>query len=100
VAVSAQTVLAPLASPVRLVFIVHEIVRVVVAHENDVTSPAAVAAIWPTPGLVFLTTEADTTAAAVAGLDFDDTLVDKHGWDLQMDARTDTNQYIATALTR
>jgi hypothetical protein len=60
------------------VFAVDEIVRVVVAHEDDIAAPAAVATVGSAPGFELLAAEADAPAPAVPRLHLDDTLVDKH----------------------
>ena len=71
--------LAALGAPVRLVLVVHEIVRVVVAHEDHVAPLAAVAAVRAAPRLIFFAAKADAAASAIARLGLDHTLVDKHG---------------------
>jgi hypothetical protein len=92
VAIRALTVFAAFAAPVRLVLVVDEVVRVVVAYQDDISAATAIAAIRPAPRLVFFAAETHATATAVAGLDFDDTLVDEHGGELQVDEEADTNQ--------
>ena len=82
-AVLALAVLAAPGPPVRLEPEVDEVVRVVVADQDDVAAVAAVAAVGPAPRLVFLAAEADAAAPAVTGFGLDHALVDKHGSTLQ-----------------
>ena len=79
--VRAEPVLAALGLPVGLVLVVHEVVRVDVADEDDVAAPPAVAAVGAAPGLVFFPAEAHAAAPAVTGLKFNCALVDKHSGD-------------------
>jgi hypothetical protein len=64
--------------PLGVVFAVNEIVRVVVADQDHVASPPAIAAVGSAPRLEFFAAEAGATAPAVPSLYLDDTFVDKH----------------------
>src|SRR5690606_39462201 len=74
-------VFTALGLPVRLVFEIDQIVRVVVAAQDHVAALPAVPAVGAAEGLKFLTPEAGASATSVAGPGFDDAFVDKHGRD-------------------
>src|SRR4051812_584042 len=69
--------------PVRLVFVVDEIVGVHVTQQHDIASPPAVAPVGTAPGFEFLAAKRDAAAATVSGRQFHSTLVNKHGATMQ-----------------
>jgi hypothetical protein len=78
VLIGAESVLAAFGAPMRLIFIIDEVVCVVVADEDDVAAATAIATIGAAPRFVLLAAKANATATAVSGLEFYYTLVDKH----------------------
>src|SRR6185295_16370373 len=64
--------------PMRLIFVVDEIVRVDVAQENDVATPAAIATVGPAPRFIFLAPKTDTTAPAITRRKLYCAFVNKH----------------------
>jgi hypothetical protein len=78
VAVRTLAVFATLGFPMRLVFVIDEIVRVDVAHEHHVTPAAAVTSIRPAPGFVFFPAKTNASPATIARRQLDCALVDKH----------------------
>ena len=79
VAIGALPVLSALRFPVRLVFIIDEIVDIVTADQNDVAAPASIATVRAAPRLILFAAETDAATAAVAGLNFNNAFVDEHG---------------------
>ena len=57
--------LTPFAMPVRLVFVVDEVVRVDVADQDHVAAAAPIAAVRPAPRLVLFAAEANAAAPAI-----------------------------------
>ena len=70
--------LAHFGVPVRLVFVVDEVVGVVVAKKDNVTATTAIATVGATPRLIFFAAEAHGSTTAVTGLNFNYTLVYEH----------------------
>ena len=65
-----RAVLAALTPPVRLEFVVDEIVRVHVTEQHDITSATTIATIGPAPRLIFFAAEADTAPPTVTSRQF------------------------------
>src|SRR5450432_2766353 len=63
----------------RFVLIIDQIVSIVATDKDNVPSAAAIAAVWAAPRFIFLPTKTHAPAATVAGLNFDNAFVDKHG---------------------
>src|SRR5258708_311533 len=53
--------------PMRLVFVVDQIVGVVVADQNDIAPAAPIAPVGSAPRLIFFTAKADAAATTVTG---------------------------------
>ena len=58
-------VLAALTPPVRLEFVVDEIVRIHVTEQHDITSATTIATIGPAPRLIFFAAKADTAPPTI-----------------------------------
>jgi hypothetical protein len=78
VLISAKPMLATLRFPVRLEFIVDQIVGIVVAQKNNVATPSTIAAVGAAPRLILFAAKAYAAATTVTGLYFDNAFVDKH----------------------
>ena len=65
VTISSLPVLAALTPPVRLEFVVDEIVRVHVTEQHDIPSATTIATIGPAPRLIFFAAKADTAPPTI-----------------------------------
>ena len=77
-AIGALPVFPTLTFPVRLVFVVDEIVRVYIAYEDNVPSSATVSTVRAAPRLIFFPAEADTAPSTITSRKLYCAFVDEH----------------------